>query len=101
MMRAHPRLLLRAIGKDLCPCPWLILLLENMGMFVIVDTAGNHVDIPGSCAELALLLTGCGILESWPHLSPAATLGRMGKWSLFLLLTQAAQWSWVSWQECR
>lgn len=78
-MRAQPRLLLRATGKDLCPCPWLILLLENMGMSVIVATARDHVDIPGSYEELALLLTDCGTLESWPHLSPAATLGRMGE----------------------
>lgn len=42
-------------------------------------TAGDHMAIPGSCTELALLITGCGTLESWPHLSPSATLDRMGE----------------------
>jgi hypothetical protein len=99
-VRVQPRLLLRAIGKDLCPCPWIISLLENMGLSIIGATAGDHMAIPESCAELSLLLTGCGTLESWTHLFPSATLGRMREQKMFLLLTQATEGSWFSWQGC-
>lgn len=60
-------------------CPRLILPLECMGMSITGATAGDHRDVQGSYAELALFLTGSGTLESWYHPSPKATPGRVGK----------------------
>ena len=44
------------------------------------------------CAELALPLTDYGTLESWPHLSPAATLG---EWTLCLTWATERSWPWL------
>lgn len=60
-------------------CPQLILPLESMGMSITGATAGDHIDVSGSYAELSLFLTGCVILESWYHPSPTATPRRVGK----------------------
>ena len=52
-------------------------------------------------SELALSLTDCGTLESWPYLLPAEkseALGRAGPLPHLDSLTLTAQYSWPWWQ---
>lgn len=54
-----------------------------MGMSLVWAASWDHVGVQvssleESCAKLALTLTDCGTLESWPHLSLVAALGTAG-----------------------
>lgn len=45
-------------------------------MFLVGAAMRHHVHVQGMCTTPSL--TGCGPLETWPHPSPVAALGRAG-----------------------
>lgn len=80
-----PKLLLRVI-TEFMSMQWQGLVLMSLAHITIKEH-GNVPDegssrrplgCPRSCIKLELTLTGYSTLESWPHLSPLATLRRAG-----------------------